>query len=181
MCQHFSFKIRLYFYILLWNPHFPFTEEVLEAQGTPLICLRSCGWKWLSEIQCPFQAIPLSPRAWGTGTEKREQSLAGEQSPGLLSWERGCQKQVRRWKGRAESWSLLKQQCRFNYSFWKMPTYSCGTCCNSFLLSSSTLFIYLSLCSLWNYLSHMSFIVLKPWARYPAQVFFLSPAALHST
>ena len=59
-------------------------------------------------------------------------------------------------------WTAVFEKCKY------IP---CGIFYNSFLPLSSTLFIYLSLCSLRNYLSHMSLIVLKPWALYPAQVF----------
>lgn len=113
---------------------------------------------------CPLPATALSPvavqaqrkenRAWGCCPEKvgvRSSCRGGRGGLTLdFCWSRDG------------FWTAVFEKCKY------IP---CGIFYNSFLPLSSTLFIYLSLCSLRNYLSHMSLIVLKPWALYPAQVF----------
>ena len=83
-CDHSTFlsKQDCLFTLLLWNHHFTFTEEVLEAQGTQLICAKSCSWKrlFLPEVQgsCRPSPFPPEPRA---GPEKEERSLARANYP----------------------------------------------------------------------------------------------------
>ena len=83
-CDHSTFlsKQDCLFTLLLWNHHFTFTKEVLEAQGTQLICSKSCSWKhlFLPEVQgsCRPSPFPPEPRA---GPEKEERNLARANYP----------------------------------------------------------------------------------------------------
>lgn len=75
MCQDCSFKTRLYFYTFsLKSSLLSSTNELSEAQGTQLICLRSCIKSVMisGSVSPEDTHSPLEPRA---GTEK-EQSLA---------------------------------------------------------------------------------------------------------
>lgn len=83
-CDHSTFlsKQDCLFTLLLWNHYFAVTEEVLEAQGTQLICSKSCGWKclFLAEVQGSFRPSPLPPEP-RADPEKEEGSLARANYP----------------------------------------------------------------------------------------------------
>lgn len=116
------------------------------------------AWKCLPEVRALPRYYPLPHRAWD-GYEEGEQSLVRAAVPRRWALSRCTSGQ------RGRVMISAKAEMSFQLQFLKTASiFLVGFFCNSFLLSSSTLFIYLSLCSLWNCFSHMSFIVLKPWA-----------------
>lgn len=105
------------FTLFLWNHHF-FPLQMSYQRPKELSSFAwdhaSSQW-WYLEVSPQRTLIPL----WSPGLAQRRSKVW----LGLLSWG-GYPEQVHRGKGRAGSWSLLKQRCRFNCSFWKMPVYS---------------------------------------------------------
>lgn len=106
MCQDCSFKTRLYFYTFpLKSSLLPFTNELSEAQGTQLICLRSCIKSVMisGSVSPEDTHSPLEPRA---GTEK-EQSLA---RAAVLRWVSRAGA-----SGEGEGWILISAETEMSF------------------------------------------------------------------
>lgn len=133
-----------------------------EAQGTQAHLQWVDGGVW---TDLPESCRPFPTRSWD---RHRKESKAW---PGCCPEKVGDKSRCKGGSGGLDLGLCWSRDVVPTLVFEKCQCIPPGTFCNSFLLSSCTLFIYLSLCSPWNDFSHMSVIGVKPWALHPAQVF----------